>query len=133
MTGRPTRASLAMIGGSLILGLVLGLMLQGMLHQLRLSRIGALRREDRFVRHMESIIQPRPDQQVAVEALLRATGAHDQQIISKAHAELRASLELLHRQLQPLLDADQWQRLQRMGRLPDPFDGRPPGPPRPPR
>jgi hypothetical protein len=133
MTGHRTRASVVMIGGSLLLGLILGLMLQGFLHQLRTSRIGALRREDRFVRHMESIIQPRPEQRAAVEALLRATGAHDQQIISAAHAELRASLDALHRQLQPMLDADQWQRLQRMGRLPDPFDARPPGPPPPAR
>ena len=131
MSGQQTRTSVAMIGGSLLIGLVLGLMLQGLLHQLRSSRIGMLRREDGFVRHMESIIRPRPDQRAAVEALLRATGAHDQQIISVAHMQLRASLDDLHRQLQPLLDADQWQRLQRMGRLPDPFGARPPGPPQP--
>lgn len=123
------RKSVAMMGGALLLGLVLGLMLQGMLHQLRTSRVGSLRQESGFVAHLESIIQPRPEQQAAVRALLRATGARDRQIIDGAYTQLRLSLDTLHRQLRPLLDAGQWERLQRMGRLPDPFRGPPPGGP----
>ena len=121
--------SLAILSGTLVLGVALGLVLQGTLQRRRNDRMGQLRHEQGFVRHLESIIQPRADQRAAIIPLLQTTGARNQQIIDGAQAELRSTLERMRAQLEPMLDADQRQRLEAMGRLPDPFRPRngPPG------
>ncbi|QJR34005.1 hypothetical protein [Gemmatimonas groenlandica] len=122
--------STTIVGGTLALGIVLGLVLQGTLQRRRNDRMGQLRHEQGFVRHMESIIQPRADQRAVIMPLLEKTGARNSQIIGAAQAELRSTLEAMRAQLEPVLDADQRRRMNEMGRLPDPF--RPPpggGPP----
>jgi len=124
--------STAIVGGTLALGVVLGLVLQGTLQRFRNDRMGQLRHEQGFVRHMESIIQPSADQRAAIMPLLETTGARNQQIINSAQSELRSTLEAMRAQLAPMLDADQRKRMDAMGRLPDPFrpGGGPPGGPR---
>ena len=79
--------STAIVGGTLALGVVLGLVLQGTLQRVRNERMGQLRYERGFVRHMESIIQPRADQRAAIVPLLETTGARNQQIIDSAQAQ----------------------------------------------
>lgn len=128
--------SMTIVGGTLALGVVLGLVLQGTLQRLRNDRMGQLRHEQGFVRHMESIIRPRVDQRAAIMPLLETTGARNQQIIDRAQAELRSTLEGMRAQLAPMLDADQRKRMDALGRLPDPFrpppgGGPPPGGPPP--
>lgn len=122
--------SMAIVGGTLVLGVALGLVLQGTLQRLRNDRMGQLRHEQGFVRHMESIIQPRADQRAAIMPLLEATGARNQQIIDRAQAELRSTLDSMRAQLAPMLDADQQKRMDALGRLPDPFRPRGGPPPR---
>jgi hypothetical protein len=121
--------SITIVGGTLALGVALGLVLQGTLQRRRNDRMGQLRHEQGFVRHMESIIQPRADQRAAIMPLLEATGARNGQIIDSAQAELRSTLEGMRAQLAPMLDADQRKRMDALGRLPDPFRpaGGPPG------
>ena len=122
--------SLTIVGVTLVLGVVLGLVLQGTLHRYRNDRVGQLRHEQGFVRHMESIIRPRADQRAAIMPLLEATGARNQQIIDRAQAELRSTLDSMRAQLEPMLGADQRKRMDALGRLPDPFrprGGPPPG------
>ena len=125
--------SITIVGGTLALGVVLGLLLQGTLQRLRNDRMGQLRHEHGFVRHLASIIRPRADQRAAIMPLLEATGARNQQIIDSAQAELRSTLEGMRAKLGPILDADQRKRMDALGRLPDPFrpGGGPPGGPRP--
>lgn len=128
--------SIMIVGGTLALGVVLGLVLQGTLQRRRNDRMGQLRHEQGFVRHMESIIQPRAEQRATIMPLLETTGARNQQIIDRAQIALRSTLETMRVQLEPMLDADQRKRMEAMGRLPDPFrpprGGGPPGggPPR---
>ena len=122
--------SMTIVGGTLLLGVVLGLVLQGTLQRLRNDRMGQLRHEQGFVRHMESIIRPRADQRAAIMPLLEATGARNQRIIDSAQAALRSTLDGMRAQLAPMLDADQRKRMDGLGRLPDPFrprGGPPPG------
>ena len=122
--------SMTIVGGTLLLGVVLGLVLQGTLQRLRNDRMGQLRHEQGFVRHMESIIRPRADQRAAIMPLLEATGARNQRIIDSAQAELRSTLDGMRAQLAPMLDADQRKRMDGLGRLPDPFRPRGGPPPR---
>ena len=128
--------SAAILVATLALGVVLGMVTQGLLMRQLGERAGGLRRPGGFVSHLEGVIEPTAAQRDTVHALLERTAARNQTVIEGARGELRALLDSLQLQLSPILDEGQRDRLARMSRLPDPFrppprDGRPPreGPP----
>ena len=121
--------STAILLATLAIGVVLGMVGQGMLMRERTAQVGELRRPPGFVAHMDEVIQPRTEQRESIRSVLEMTARRNQQIMGLAREELRAVLDSMRQQLAPLLDPDQRERLARMSRLPDPF--RPP-PDRPP-
>ena len=126
------RKSAAILGATLLVGIVLGLVGQGEFQRARMTR-GAGGRPPRFVAQMSDVLQLRADQQASVQPVLEATAEHNQRIIDAARAQLRTIVDSMAITLAPLLDETQRQRLaQRIRELPDPFrPGGPPGGPPP--
>ena len=111
---------------TLALGAAIGMLGQGAWQRGRQQQVGALRRPQGFVAHMESIIKPTAEQQPTVHRILETIGARNQRIIDSARAALRVGIDSMQQQLAPVLTAEQRDRLATMSRLPDPF--RPPPP-----
>lgn len=126
---KPEARSAVILTATFAVGAVLGMVGQGLLMRERTRRVEDLRRPQGFAAELEHVIEPRDDQRQAVRAVLEATGQRNDVIIRAAHESLKAELDSMRTRLDPLLDAGQRERLDRMGRLPDPF--RPPrgGPP----
>ncbi len=114
---------------TLLIGIALGMVLQGRWRMERAREVGALQRPQGFVHHMTEIIQPRADQRDAVIAALQATAEQNGRIIDSARTRLRNELTGMQGTLAPVLDADQRKRLADISRLPDPFRPPPPGGP----
>ncbi len=124
--------------GTLLLGVMLGMVGQGMLQRERAAQVGELRRPPGFVAHMSQMIDPTDAQRDTVTAILEATAVENQRVIDEAQRTLRASLNAMRTRLAPVLTEAQRNRLASMERLPDPFRplprgaGRPDGGPPPP-
>lgn len=112
-----TRAAVIVIA-TLLLGTALGAVAVGSLARQRNERMQELRQPPGFVAHMEEVIHPRDAaQRDAIRPYLEATARRNDTIMRTAQDQLRQVLA-------PHLDPDQRARLEREGRLPDPF---PPG------
>ena len=128
----PRGRSYVILGATLLIGMVLGAVLVGALGQFRAGRIEGMRHEDRFVRDMERILQPRDDGQAeALRPILEQTAARNQEIMANFDTEMRAALEALIADLEPLLDEDQLERMRRFAERPPPGPGGPGRRPRP--
>ena len=117
----------AILFATLALGVVLGMVGQGLLMRQRTRRVGELRRPPGFVVHMEHVLEPTAAQRDTLRILLGAAASRNEAIIATARGALRTALDSLQRQLAPLLSAQQRERLAENSALPDPF--RPPPPP----
>ncbi len=105
-----TKSALILLATFLLGGLV-GLLTAGAMAQRRISRAAELR-ERGFADQIERIIEPRDDaQRAAVRAVLAAAADRNRETMSTAHAEIRASLERMREELEPLLDEEQRERL----------------------
>lgn len=112
--------------GTLFLGVALGAVGTGALARQRNERVQDLRRPNGFVAHMEDVIRPKDSvQHAAIVPRLEATARTNDSIIRWANEQLRATLDSMRAALAPLLEPEQRQRLDAVGRLPDPFG--PPG------
>jgi hypothetical protein len=118
--------SAAILLTTLVLGIILGLVSQGTFQRLREQQVTAMRRPPGFVAHMEQVIEPTTKQDSVVRPVLERTALSNQQIIEAARAALRQNIDSMQRELTPVLNADQLDRLSKSSRLPDPF--RPPPP-----
>jgi hypothetical protein len=116
--------SAAILLTTLVLGIILGLVSQGSFQRLRERQVSDMRRPPGFVAHMEEVIAPTPKQDSVVRPVLERAAASNQQIIETARAALRQNIDSMQRELTPVLNADQLDRLSKSSRLPDPF--RPP-------
>lgn len=114
----------AILVATLSVGVVLGMVGQGMLMQDRSRRVQALRRPPGFVSQLEDAIQPREDQRDTVHKLLDLAAARNEAIYEADRKRLGAALDTMRMQLAPLLDKEQQARLAQVSQLPDP--SRPP-------
>lgn len=125
---KPTALSALILAATLAIGMVLGSLVTGTIAHQRRARVEQLRERGGFVEHMERVIAPRDvAQRQAILPILDAAARRNGAIIDSAHALLRARMEAMVSELEPLLDSDQYSRIRSAGRLPDPF--RPPPPP----
>lgn len=105
------------LGATLLLGMLLGALLVGAVGQWRAGRGGP--GPDGFIRHIERVIGPRDEEQRrAVLPILEAAALRNEEIVGQGHEQLRATLHAMIEQLEPLLDADQLERLRREERPP---------------
>lgn len=121
--------SAAVLVATLAIGVVLGMVGQGMLTRQRTQQVSELRRPPGFVEHMERVIDPTDAQRDTVRALLSAVATRNEAVMQSARGALKGGLDSLQVALAPLLDEGQRERLGRMSRLPDPFQPPPPPPP----
>ena len=116
--------STSILVATLAIGVVLGMVGQGLLLRSRRPPPDDGRPPPGFAAHMEDVIQPRPDQVRALRVILDSTALSNQRVIDSARGRLHLALDSLRLRLAPMLDDAQRDRLAQMSRLPDPF--RPP-------
>jgi len=128
MTTRIETKSAVILLVTLLLGGLIGVLATGAIAQRRASRVAELR-ERGFAMQFERLIEPRDEaQREAIHAVLSAAAERNRETMRGAHEEVRANLEEMREELEPLLDEDQRERLdaaaKRFRRGPP---GRPPG------
>ncbi|MGA2382618.1 MAG: hypothetical protein ABSG61_04205 [Gemmatimonadales bacterium] len=124
--------SVAILVATLALGVVLGMVGQGLLMRDRARRVAELRTPPGFVSLVEEVIQPRAEQEARIRPILEESARSYDSAVASARVELGAVLDSMKLKLAPLLDDRQRERLARMAQLPDP-NRRPPRPGEPPR
>ena len=131
-TGVGARA-VGMLLATLLLGIVLGVLGAGALANARADRLAGARGEGGFVSHMESILQPTPEQAEILRPILEGYEARNREIMRSANEGLRSTLESMEAELDSLLTPEQARRLRDFVRRPPPGAGGrgPDGPRRP--
>ena len=115
---------------TLCLGIAIGVLGGGALQDRRMRRVSDMRRPGGFVERVEDVIRPTSDSQWdAIRPLIEAAAQANAERRRAHDGTMRASLDSLKVQLNPMLDAAQRERLARF--VPDrrgpPMFGRPPG------
>lgn len=106
---------------TLALGIAVGALGVGALSRQRSEQVQQLRRPPGFVAHMEEVIRPHDSAQRAkVDSVLVLTAAHNDSILRRANAQLRAALDSMRAHLDPILSADQRDRLEQTASLAPP-------------
>ena len=138
-----TRSAALLLGATLVLGVVLGVLGAGALRP-RFERFGpplmeapnpgGRGRPGGFAAHMEDVIAPRDSaQRGVVRGVIDRTAARNRTLIEQLNRTLRASVDSMRVELAPVLSEDQRQRLERaVARLPavrGPGGAGPRGPP----
>jgi hypothetical protein len=116
------------LGATLLLGVLLGVLLVGAIGQWRAGRHRPPRDDSGFVGHVERLIDPRDEaQREAIRPILEAADARNREIVDANRDAMERALEEMKAALAPLLDERQRDRLEEFGARPgDPF-GPPPG------
>lgn len=118
--------------GTLVLGIIIGLLLNGVLNHRRMGEMERMRGPGGFVAEMERLIQPRDAaQREKLKPLLEDQDRRNRAIVDGARTQMRSGMDSLVVRLTPLLDDDQLSRLkdfaERGPRRPPPgFEGGPP-------
>ncbi|MES2177668.1 MAG: hypothetical protein V4550_07355 [Gemmatimonadota bacterium] len=121
--------SALLLGATLLVGMVLGAAGAGSLDRQRRERLGGMGRPPGLARHIEEVINPRDGAQAEqLRPIIQRAAERNQLLIRRTNDELRASIDSMRAELDPLLDADQRDRLARATRELPPF-GRQGGPP----
>ena len=132
----PRSRSALLLGGTLVLGMILGALVVGAVGQWRAGRIVDMRRPSGFVEELYRVIRPRDaEQRQAIRPIIEHVAQRNNEIMRDANEQLRDVLAELVEELAPLLDPVQRERLERFARAPrrEPFGprggpGRPPPP-----
>src|SRR5215212_8410813 len=102
----------AAIVATLVLGIVIGLLLNGTLARRRMHEVERMRRPGGFVEEVMRVIEPRDSvQQAKLRPFLEATDNRNRQIVDGARATMRAELDSLRARVAGILDEDQQKRL----------------------
>ena len=132
----------ALLVVTLCLGIAIGLLGAGALQDRRSARVNDLRRPGSFIEHVQRVIRPTSDSQWnAIRPVVEAAAERNATTRRAHDSAMRAAVEAMKAELQPLLNDEQRERLSRFvpGRPPGPGgpggrrgrgrDGGPPGPP----
>lgn len=111
---------------TLVIGIVIGAMLNRTLTQNRVKRILSRRNPPVFISFYERIIEPDTNQREEIRKILDKHAKHLSEIRANFSEELQSSMESLRAELDPILTPEQKKRLEKG------FPGRPPFPMRPP-
>lgn len=100
------------IVGTLIVGIVLGMLMSGALERRRHERVETMRRPGGFVEEMERVIQPRDAAQLdSLRSYLEVTDQHNRAIVDAARGSMRAEIDSMRSRVDRLLDDKQKARL----------------------
>ena len=128
-----------LLGVTLCLGIAIGLLGAGAMQERRAARVNDIRRPGGFVEHVQAVIRPTSDSQwQAIRPLVEVTAQQNVGMRRMHDSAMRVTLDSLRARLDPLLTAEQRERLARF--VPGRGDGPPgrrgrgrdprPGPPR---
>ena len=108
-----TRATVALVA-TLLIGGAIGAFTVGAIAQLRRQPPPSPTAGGGFIGDMERLIEPRDEaQRAALRPYLEATDAINREAISQAESAMRDALEGMIRDVSPLLEANQLERLER--------------------
>jgi uncharacterized protein YneF (UPF0154 family) len=107
---------------TLVIGIMLGAMLNRAFLRHRIHRAFADRKPMGMISFMERIIQPTPDQREQIREILEKHRKKSSDLREKFMMEMQADFESLEAELDPILTPEQKRRLRRrpFGPLPDP-------------
>ncbi|MBX9928863.1 MAG: hypothetical protein K2X99_08115 [Gemmatimonadaceae bacterium] len=129
-----TAKSVLLLLVTLALGVTLGLLGGQTWRATRMRDRERMRGPGGFVEQAERVIQPRDSaQRAAIRPILLAVDSFNRATIEGSNAALRARFDSARRELAPLLDAAQAERLEQMAKRPPPPPGGGPGGPGGPR
>jgi hypothetical protein len=110
----PSVRAWVLLGVTLLLGICLGVLGGGALQERRVARVNDIRRPSGFLEHMHDVIEPVSDSQWAIiRPLVEATAARNMGMRHVHDSAMRATLDSLRAQLNPMLDERQRERLSR--------------------
>ena len=121
--------AVVVILSTFILGVVLGYLANDLLYPKPPRRIGGMRDFDRFLALNERIIHPTEAQQDTVEKILRKNYQRLRNQFQESQAKVRAILDSIQVELEPLLTEEQKERLRQRREFMDKGRGFPPGMP----
>lgn len=108
----PRTQSIAIVVGTLIIGIVLGGVIVGAISQKRSRAMRDAGRPGGFVRGIEDLIQPRDSAQRAeIRPLLERTDQRNRHIVDGARKQLQMAFDTMMTELAPHLSEDQMGRL----------------------
>lgn len=104
--------SILLIVATLLIGLLLGALLNARLAEQRMERIASLRSERGFVRYMEDVVAPANEaQREALRDVLHRAGERMAAHQERSRQEARAMLDSTRAELAEILTPEQLQRL----------------------
>jgi len=123
---KPKTSATLLLFATLVAGILLGALGAGALAERRQRVRADLARPGGFVAHMEELLEPQDEaQREQILPVLEATDAVNRSIVEGARDAMRRELNRMRATLEPLLDVDQLERLDRAIRRPP--AGPPPG------
>jgi len=96
---------------TLIIGVVMGAMLNRALVRYKIQKTFAVRQPGRFVYFMERIIQPEQEQRDQIRAILKKHAGRTEEMRGRFFSEMQAEKESLLKDLDPILTPKQMKRL----------------------
>ncbi|MFH1011342.1 MAG: hypothetical protein V1784_08950 [bacterium] len=115
--------------GTLLLGIVLGTLISGTLADQRFRRIRSMMRPHGFAEDLIEAIGPKDEQQRReITAVIENTDLRIQDLMRQSREEIRARIDSMAAELQPLLTDEQRTRLEKLlgDRWPGPMEHRDP-------
>lgn len=118
MTTR-TKSTL-LLSVTLVIGMVLGAVINAYVAKRRFEHVGYLRSERGLARHLENAIEPRDEaQRTAIRAILEKSAARICSHMDSSAAEGRVIMNETKAELAKVLTLDQMERLEKVSRPPD--------------
>ena len=114
---KPRRRSFLILLATLLIGMVLGALIQANFLDRRMKRIHLMRTEEGFVMSLLDAIQPSsPEQEERVRAVLEETAPSIVGFIRDGRETVRQRMEAMCLRLEPMLDPSQMARLNQKAR-----------------
>ena len=98
---------------TLIIGILCGALITGAVTQARITPLGGAPSPDRFIRHMDRIIQPDAKQREAIQQTLEDYRPRFEATMTQHRDEIRALIDSLQKDLKPLLTEEQLERMRK--------------------
>lgn len=105
--------TIVVIIATLLIGIAIGALATGALREKRAKHIEAMLPGQRFLRVMERIIQPTPEQRATIEGILKKRSDQIGALNEEYQGEIRAVLDSLHSELDAVLTPEQKSRLEK--------------------
>ena len=110
----PSVRAWVLLGVTLLLGISIGVLGAGALQERRVARVNDIRRPGGFVEHVQDVIHPTSDSQWAkLRPYVESTATHNVTMRHMHDSSMRAALDSMRAQLNPMLDQRQRERLAR--------------------